>query len=120
MADASAGGSVAVPIEPDAPVRPNPRCTFRRFADGSGAVLLHLDTAAYHGLNPIGAAIWEALGEGTSFRALIADLRAQIEDPPGTFEAEVSVFLRDLAARDLVIVGTHQDAGDAATGPRGS
>ena len=41
-----------VRIERDQMIRPNPRSTFRELAEGSGGVLLHLDTAAYHGLNP--------------------------------------------------------------------
>lgn len=105
------------PIAPSIAVRPNPRCTYRRFADGSGAVLLHLDTAAYHGLNPIGSAIWDAIGDGTTFGELMAELRTKIEDPPETLDAEISAFLRDLEERDLLSMGADLGPHDASTEP---
>ncbi len=89
-------------IDPASSVRPSPRATYRKLADGSGAVLLHLDTAAYHGLNEAGSVIWSLIGTGTTFGELVTKLKAEVDDAPPTLADEVSAFLRDLEERDLV------------------
>jgi Coenzyme PQQ synthesis protein D (PqqD) len=93
-----------VRIASDAMIRPNPRSTFRELAEGSGGVLLHLDTAAYHGLNGIGVAIWSLIQPGITFGALIDALRAQIPDAPPSLDDEVATFLDELRQRDLVAI----------------
>jgi Coenzyme PQQ synthesis protein D (PqqD) len=95
-----------VRIERDQMIRPNPRSTFRELAEGSGGVLLHLDTAAYHGLNEIGVAIWSLIQPGITFGALVDALRSQITDAPAALDADVATFLEDLRQRDLVLIGT--------------
>ena len=85
--------------------RPNPRVEFRRLGDGEGAVLLHLDTAAYHGLNEVGVFVWKTIENGATFEEVIAQLRANIEDTPPELEQEIKEFLDELASRDLVLVG---------------
>ena len=87
-------------IEPGTSVRRSPRASFRRLENGS-AVVLHLDTAQYHGLNEVGAAIWE-LADGRSFQEIVDELREQIEDPPEQLEDEVAEFLEALHDRELV------------------
>jgi hypothetical protein len=86
-------------------IRPNPRSTFRELAEGSGGVLLHLDTAAYHGLNEIGVAIWSLIQPGITFGALVDALRSQITDAPAALDDDVATFLDDLRQRDLVLIG---------------
>lgn len=93
-----------VRIGRDQMIRPNPRSTFRELAEGSGGVLLHLDTAAYHGLNGIGVAIWSLIQPGIRFGALIDELRAQIPDAPPALDDEVATFLGELRERDLVLI----------------
>jgi len=93
-----------VTIANDQTIRPNPRSTFRELAEGSGGVLLHLDTAAYHGLNGIGVAIWSLIQPGITFGALTDALRAQIADAPPTLDDEVATFLGELRQRDLVLI----------------
>ena len=95
----------AVRIANDQMIRPNPRSTFRELAEGSGGVLLHLDTAAYHGLNGIGVAVWSLIQPGITFGALIDALRAQIPDAPPTLDDEIATFLGQLRERDLVLIG---------------
>jgi hypothetical protein len=95
-----------VRIERDQMIRPNPRSTFRELAEGSGGVLLHLDTAAYHGLNEIGVAIWSLIQPGITFGALVDTLRSQITDAPAALDDDVATFLDDLRQRDLVLIGS--------------
>jgi Coenzyme PQQ synthesis protein D (PqqD) len=94
-----------VRIERDQMIRPNPRSTFRELAEGSGGVLLHLDTAAYHGLNEIGVAIWSLIQPGITFGALVDALRSKITDAPAALDDDVATFLDDLRQRDLVLIG---------------
>jgi len=89
-----------VTIEPGTSVRRSPRASFRRLENGS-AVVLHLDTAQYHGLNEVGAAIWD-LADGRSFQEIVDGLREQIEDPPEQLGDEVAAFLEALHDRELV------------------
>lgn len=83
-------------------IRRNPRVVSRNLVDGTGAVLLHLDTTAYHGVDQIGDLIWECLDQPIRFDALISRLRDRLDDAPANLEAEIAGFLKDLKERDLV------------------
>jgi hypothetical protein len=89
-------------------VNRNPRVEYRALGEGEGGVLLHMDTAAYHGLNEIGSLVWSLLDD-ISFEDLIAKLQTRLEDLPPTFDEEISEFLDELAVRDLVLYGTTTD-----------
>jgi Coenzyme PQQ synthesis protein D (PqqD) len=80
----------------------NPRVEFQGLADGEGGVLLHLNTAAYHSVNEVGATIWR-LVDSITFADLLGQLRDRLEDVPPTFDQEIAEFVDDLAARDLVV-----------------
>jgi hypothetical protein len=97
-------------------IRRNQRVVFRKLADEAGGVLLHLDTAAYHGLNEVGALVWTLLDGTPTFGALLDDLRGRLEDPPSMFDAEIGGFLEDLGRRDLVLLddGATEGSGQAA------
>jgi len=97
-------------------IRRNPRAVFRKLADGAGGVLLHLDTAAYHSVDEVGALVWTLLGDAPTFRALLDDLRRQLEGVPPTLDSEIGGFLEDLSERDLVFLsaGTGSGEGDRA------
>src|SRR5206468_9657494 len=92
--------SAWVTIQPGTSVRRSDRASFRRLENGS-AVVLHLDTAQYHGLNEVGAAIWD-LADGRTFEEMVEGLRAKIEDPPPGLENEVREFLEALRGRELI------------------
>lgn len=66
------------------------------------AVLLHLDSGAYHELNPVGAEIWDLLDGDRTADEIASELRSRVEDPPGDLESIVSEFLADLRERDLI------------------
>jgi Coenzyme PQQ synthesis protein D (PqqD) len=89
-------------IQPESTVQHDPRVVFRRLAGEEGGVLLHLDTANYHGVNGIGAAIWELSEDGPSYGTLLARLRGKLEDPPADLTSDVEEFLSDLAERGLI------------------
>lgn len=66
------------------------------------AVLLHLESGAYHELNPVGAEIWELLDGERGPGEIAAELRARVTDPPADLEAVVTDYLSELRERDLV------------------
>lgn len=85
-------------------VKRSPRATFKELADGSGAVVLHLESGDYHGLNPTGVIIWNLLEEPRSIDGIVNEMREMIEDPPPDLDEDVESFVNDLLQRDLVIV----------------
>ena len=99
---------MAVPA-PDVMIRPNPRAVYRDLADGAGGVVLHLDTAAYHGVNAFGAHVWSSLGDGGTVSDLIAGIRGSVEGVPDGVEDEVGGFLSELHERGLVLYGDQPD-----------
>jgi hypothetical protein len=95
-------------MEPTTMIRPNDGVAYQELAEGSG-VLLHLETAQYHGVNPIGALVWALLGEGTTFGVLMRSLSERVEDPPPELDRDIEAFLEDLRVRHLV---TFEGGGD--------
>jgi coenzyme PQQ synthesis protein D (PqqD) len=89
-------------VDADGAIRRNPQVVYRELAGEGGAVLLHLDSGAYHGLNETGILIWSLIDGERTFERLVADMREQIEDPPDDLDAETERFLADLRARDLI------------------
>jgi hypothetical protein len=92
-------------IDAETVLRRNPRVEYRSLGEGEGGVLLHLDTAAYHGVNEVGALIWRLLEDPRPFDELLEELRAELQDRPSTFEEEIGQFIGELAERDLVLLG---------------
>jgi hypothetical protein len=89
-------------IEATTVLRRSPRVEYRSMGEGEGGVLLHLDTAAYHGLNEVGALIWRLLEEPKAFDTLLQELRDQLQEVPPRFEEEIGQFLGELTERGLV------------------
>jgi hypothetical protein len=87
-------------IEPGTRVTRNERAVHRELASGGG-VLLHLDTAAYHGVNEIGALIWTLLDGGTVVD-VAKRLEKELRDSPPSLVDDVEEFVEALAKRDLV------------------
>jgi hypothetical protein len=98
-------------IDPSTVIRHDPRATFRRLADGQGGVVLHLDTSLYHGVNEIGAAIWELSEEGMPFAELVTALRARVDEPPADLEGDVEEFVYALKERGLILLASPDDEG---------
>lgn len=85
-------------------IRRNQRVVYRTLADRSGAVLLHLDTAAYHGVNEVGGLVWDLLGDEITFDSLISRVETQLDDIPSSLQEDIAKFLSDLSARDLILL----------------
>ena len=101
-------------IRPMDVITKNPRVEHRELTSGE-AVLLHLDTAAYHGMNSTGALIWTSIGEGATFEDLVAGVRRALDDPPARLEEDVAAFVESLVERDLLAVTA--EGGAAAPDP---
>jgi hypothetical protein len=82
--------------------RHNPRVEFGNLTD-EGGVLLHLDTASYHGINPVGALVWKLCADGATFPNIVAALRSEIADAPPSLEADIEEFLDSMTERNLLI-----------------
>lgn len=92
-------------LSEDTTIKRNPRVAYRDLAEDTGGVLLHLDTAQYHGVNNIGALIWSLLGEqGISFTDLVGALRDEVQGAPPELAEEISDYLEGLRERDLVSI----------------
>jgi hypothetical protein len=75
---------------------------YRDLAEGSGGVLLHLQTADYLRMNEVGARIWHAIDGVRDEAGVVAELRAQLPDAPPRLEDDVRAFVASLRERGLV------------------
>jgi hypothetical protein len=91
-------------IGPESKLCRNPQVVARDLAEGEGGVLLHLETGQYHGVNPIGLAIWEVIEDGCTVADVVERLRDRVEDPPESLESDVLGFLTRVHERDLVVI----------------
>ena len=83
-------------------IRRNEEVVYRDLTAGEGAVLLHVPSGAYHGLNDIGSVIWSLIDGERTRNDIVRELRAQIDDPPTEIERDVDGFLDDLRQRNLI------------------
>jgi hypothetical protein len=83
-------------------IRRNPDVVYRSLEDERGGVLLHMQSGEYHGLNELGSLIWGLIENETRFTDLVDGVRAETEDAPASVDEDVSRFVEDLSARDLV------------------
>ena len=67
-------------------------------------VLLDDSTSTYHGLDSVGARVWEQLDGGVTLRAICDRLSAEFEVDWARCEREVLAFSADLAQVGLVEV----------------
>jgi hypothetical protein len=71
---------------------------------GEETVILHLGSGTYFGLDAVGTLVWEAMagGQAATPADLCAHVRATFSDAPDTVEADVTAFLGQLVAHDLI------------------
>ena len=80
----------------------NPDVVARQLAEGEGAVLLHLETGAYHGLNPVGLLVWDQMEGERTVADLVIAVRENVVDAPARLEEDVLAFLHGAVERDLI------------------
>jgi hypothetical protein len=68
----------------------------------SETVVLNLETGRYHGVNPTGGRILDALERSETVAEAAEKLAAEYEQGPDEVEADVLAFCSDLLARGLV------------------
>jgi hypothetical protein len=91
-------------LTPESKVRQNDQVVARELSPAEGGVLLHLESAQYHGVNPVGLLIWELLDGQRTVREVIDAVRDRVQDPPPQLEDDVMQFLTDVHERQLVVV----------------
>lgn len=105
VGSAGKGHSVSTDMDGSTQVSSVPHVTFRKLGGEPGGVVLNLETAAYYRLNALGAMIWEELKHPITLDSLIETVAGQLDDRPKELEQDVTVFLQELAERDLVRLG---------------
>lgn len=85
-------------------IEPNPDVVARQLAPPEGAVLLHLETGAYHGLNQVGYLVWNAIDGTRTVGEIVELVRTQVLDPPAELDDEVRQFLEGARDRGLLRV----------------
>jgi hypothetical protein len=78
------------------------RVAFRAYADGSGGVLLDLETSLYFGVNAVGALVWELIGSGNEVSRIVEEMETKFDDPPADLADDVDDFIGELEQRRLV------------------
>ena len=86
-------------------LRRSPRVAYRELGGERGAVLLRLDTGAYHGIDRVGVLVWDLIERSPSFSDLISRLGTKLDDvPTTTLESDIADFLAGLRDRGLIEV----------------
>ena len=73
---------------------------YRAFAEQ--VVLLNLDTGKYHGLNPTGGAMLDALGRAEDVRGAAAIVAAELDHPQAEVEQDFAGLCEQLLDRGLL------------------
>jgi hypothetical protein len=79
-----------------------PDVVFQTLAAEDGAVLLNLGSGEYHGLNPVGAKIWEMLESPMSELELCRRIEEAFGTDAETAAQDVRTFVQQLIDRKLV------------------
>lgn len=74
-----------------------------RVLDGE-AVLLHLGTGSYFGMNEVATSAWEKIAKGTTFGALREALLQEFEVDEAVLEKDLSDLVTALEAQRLVLI----------------
>ena len=86
----------------DTRLAPSPDTVYREI-DGE-AVILHLESGQYYGLDTIGTRIWALLGDHPRPRDIAAVLVGEYDVSPRQLEADLLDLLTRLADRSLIDV----------------
>lgn len=71
---------------------------------GDEAVLLHLESGVYYGLDPVGSRVWELLAASGKPREVLARMEEEYDVAPDTLQQDVEHLLRELLDQNLITV----------------
>lgn len=71
---------------------------------GEEMVILDLDSSTYFGLSPVGARIWQLMGEGQSLDAICAALSEEYDVAAGQALEDARRLAGDLLGRRLISI----------------
>lgn len=78
------------------------------FSDIDGdVVMMDIKSGHYLGLNTVASQIWYLLEQPLTVSVLIERLSEQFEAPHEQIENDVQIFIQDLVAQQLIILGQH-------------
>ena len=100
--------SIPDPTLLDASARVPQHVVYRSFP--AETVVLNLETGRYHGLNPIGGAMLEALERAATVRAAAVELSQRYEQALSTIERDLCELCRALRQRDLIEIDGESDS----------
>ena len=69
---------------------------------GDETVILHLESGTYFGLDPVGARIWQLMGEGKALDAICEVMLNEYDVSREELERDTMNLVEDLLARDLI------------------
>lgn len=84
----------------DRTVRHSPDVLFQEVGDET--VLLDLASESYFGLNPVGARIWQLIGDGATLQLVFDALVAEFEAEPERIRGDLLALVDELARAGLV------------------
>ena len=94
----------AVPTEPTfGRLRPHPDVLVQTLPDGE-AVLLHMGSEVYFGLDPIGARMWEVLADTGDIDAAASRLVSEFEVEKGRLLSDLRQLVAELTEAGLLQV----------------
>jgi hypothetical protein len=79
---------------------PSPDAVFRELK--GEAVILHLGTAVYFGLDEVGTRAWQLIAERRTLADVCAHLGEEFDAPVDRIEQDIAVFVDQLVAKDLL------------------
>lgn len=73
------------------------------------AVILHLKSGIYYGLNPVGARIWSLIQDPRTVDSVLTALVEEYEVDPNRCEQDLFALLQDLQDRGLIEIRAEFD-----------
>ena len=84
-------------------LRPHPDVLIQKLPEGE-AVLLHMESEVYFGLDPIGARMWEAIADTGDIEAAASRLVGEFEVERGRLLSDLRQFVAELTDAGLLEV----------------
>ena len=69
---------------------------------GDETVILHLGSGTYFGLDPVGARIWQLMGEGKTLAEICQVMLDEYDVSREDLKRDTMILIQDLLARDLI------------------